>query len=192
MSKITKLLVLVAVAATIALPGAVMAQPAQPTPPPTTAPSTTPPAVAPTPAPAPAAPAMAVPNKGDKPYSNGDVIKTWDNVTGTFTLGGVEKMIKGFTVKRVVSSEPTDTIFYYKENANFWTWSEAYMVTPPANGRDLGFFTSRPGKTSATAGAQAPVAKIYTATPPSAPTTTGAGAPPKTGWKKGEDLIRSK
>jgi hypothetical protein len=133
---------------------------------------------------APATPATpAAPAKGDKPYANGDVVKDYGTVTATFSK--VELSLPGFTLKRVVTSEPTDTTFYYKENASFWTWGEGYVVTAPATGKDLGFFTYRPPTP-----AKPTLGKIYKATPPSAPAAAPKPAP--TGWKRGVESVRSK
>ena len=153
---------LLAIVAIIALPALLMAQ------------------TNPAPTPAPAAP--AAPAKGDKPYSNGDVVKDYGTVSATFSK--VDITIPGFALKRVVTSEPTDTTFYYKENASFWTWSEGYMVTAPTAPKDLGFYTYRP---PAPAKAAPPtMGKIYKATPPA------TVKPAATGWKRGVESVRSK
>lgn len=169
MTKMIKLLVLLAV---IALPCALLAQ-------------ETP--AAPTAAPAPTPPAPA-PVTGEKPYMANAEIWSWGNVKATFTHDGSEISVPGFTVKRVVTVEPMDTTLYYKENAYFYTWKEGYVVTAPTDAKDLGYFTYRPSKAP-----PAPVAatkgKIYKATPPATP--PAAPTAPKTGWKRGEESVRS-
>lgn len=112
--------------------------------------------------------------KGEIPYHNNDVIKDYGTVKATF--GKVDISIDGFTLKRVVTSEPVDTTYYYKENANFWTWTEGYVVTAPTTPKDLGYFTFRPS-----------LGKVYKATPPSAPKPAE-----QTGWKRGTESVRSK
>jgi hypothetical protein len=118
-------------------------------------------------APAPAAPV------GDKPFGKDHEVKAWTNVKAMFTLGEAQVSLAGFTVKRVVTTEPEGQ-FYYKENNTYWTWKEGYMVMAPEAGKDLGYFTIRYGET--------PKPKIYKATAPVTPPTTPP--PAKTGWKR--------
>jgi hypothetical protein len=119
---------------------------------------------------------------GEKPYANGDAIKTWEKVKATFDLGGTEVTVAGFTVKRAVTAEPEGQ-FFYKENNTYWTWKEGYTVTAPTEAKELGYFTIRYGEAPT-----APQPKIYKATPP--PTEPAA---PKTGWKRGvEPILRPK
>jgi len=159
-SKMMKLLVLIAV---IALPVIALAEE--------------------TPAPAAGTPV------GDKPYMQGDSIlgKVWHDASATFDLKGTEVTIKGFTVMRQVTEDPHGE-FYYKENNTYWTWKEGYVVTAPAMGKDLGYFTYRPPTAPKTP--DMPKGKIYKATPPATPAPTPTA--PKTGWKKGEESVRSK
>jgi hypothetical protein len=119
-SKMIKLLTLVAVVGMIVLPTLALAQEK-------------------------VAPAAGTP-VGEKPYANGAEIKAWANVKAGFMLGDAEVSIPGFAVKRVVTTEPEGQ-FFYKENNTYWTWKEGYAVVAPTDAKDLGYFTIRYGDT---------------------------------------------